>query len=378
MSRSLTVLHITDTLEVGGLESMVVNLVNHLPQDRCRALLCTTRQDGPLLEKLAPHVIRFPLRRRHRFDVQAIRSLVKFIRDHQIQILHAHGTSLFVAILASLSPPFPAVIWHVHSGRLATGTGTTWPYSLVSRRINGIIAVNQALAKWACQKLHVNRKRIWYIPNFLGKDKGVRPKEDMNLPGQDGLRIVCLANFRPLKDHTTLLQSMALVLRNVSQAHLLLIGSTRDSTYLEEIHQLVSKCRLENHVSFLGHRDDVMNILEGCDIGVLNSISEGFPMTLLEYGMAGLPTVATQVGQCPEVLDYGRAGILVQPGSPTQLAEALVELLQSPDRREALGKQLNTHVNEKFNQHHILERICLCYESILDEEKDAIPSVLRR
>ena len=121
-----------------------------------------------------------------------------------------------------------------------------------------------------------------------------------------------------------------------------------------------------------------MNILESCDIGVLNSTSEGFPMTLLEYGVAGLPTVATHVGQCPEVLDFGRAGILVPPGSPAQLAEAMVELLQSPDRREYFGKQLHHHVHEKFSQQHILEKFCLCYESILDGQKEAIAAPIAR
>lgn len=366
MSRTLTVLHMTDTLDAGGLERMVINLVNHLPQDRCRALLCTTRRDGPLLKKLAPHVTRLSLRRRYRFDVQALRNLVDFIREQDIQILHAHGTSVFLAILASLSSPFPAVIWHVHTGQLATGGFTTWPYRLVAKRINGIIGVNQALAEWASQKLHMTSNKVWYIPNFVWSENEIKQNEKTILAGQPAGRIVCLANLRPIKDHFTLLDAMALIIRQISYAHLILIGSTSDTAYLESIQQLISKHQLEKHVSFLGHQDDVMSILKSCDIGVLTSISEGFPMTLLEYGMASLPTVATEVGQCPEVLDYGRAGILVPPGSPPQLAEALVELLQSSDRREYLGKQLNHHVHEKFSQHQILEKVCLCYESILD------------
>ncbi|MDR4485226.1 MAG: glycosyltransferase [Nitrospirales bacterium] len=362
----------TDTLDAGGLERMVINLVNHLPQGRCRALLCTTRRDGPLLKKLAPHVTRLPLRRRYRFDVQALRKLVNFIREQNIHILHAHGTSVFLAILASLRSPFPAVIWHVHSGQLATGAFTTWPYRLVAKRINGIIAVNQALAEWACQKLHLTPNKIWYIPNFVWRENGRKQKEKMILPGQPGWRIVCLANLRPIKDHLTLLRAMALITRQVSCAHLILIGSTSDTAYLESIQRLITKYQLEKHVSILGHRDNVMSILKSCNIGVLNSISEGFPMTLLEYGMASLPTVATKVGQCPEVLDYGRAGILVPPGSPTELAEALVKLLQSSGLREDLGKQLNHHVHEKFNQCQILEKFCLCYEMIVDGKADVV------
>ena len=200
----------------------------------------------------------------------------------------------------------------------------------------------------------------------------MKQKEETVLPGQIGGRIVCLANLRPIKDHLTLLHAMALITRQISCAHLILIGSTSDTAYLNSIQRLISKYQLDKYVSLLGHRDDVMSILKSCDVGVLNSISEGFPMTLLEYGMASLPTVATEVGQCPEVLDYGRAGILVPPVSPTQLAEALVELLQSSDRREYLGKQLHHHVHENFNQCQILEKFCLCYEMIVGCKTGAV------
>ncbi|MDR4484877.1 MAG: glycosyltransferase [Nitrospirales bacterium] len=376
MSRSLAVLHITDTLEAGGLERMVVNLANHLPQDRCRTLLCTTRRDGPLLEKLAPHVIRLQLRRRHRFDLQALRSLVEFIREHDIQIIHAHGTSLFVAVVASFFSPFPALVWHIHSGHLSAGGPVTWPYKLVASRIRAVIAVTQDLADWSCEKLHMAYNRVLYVPNFVWRDNEIKKNEKTILPGQDACRIVCLANLHSPKDHATLLHAMALVTRQICNWHLILIGSANDTAYSRNLQKLISNYQLKGHVSFLGHRDDVLRILETCDIGVLSSTSEGFPMTLLEYGMAGLPTVATQVGQCPEILDYGRAGILVPPGSPNQLSEAILELLRSPDRREFLGKQLNLHVQERFNQNRILEKFCLFYEMVVGGQENvaAVPS----
>lgn len=377
MARPLTVLHIADTLGTGGLARMAINLVNHLPPDRCRALLCTTRpDDGPLLEKLAPHVIWLQLRRLHRFDLKALKTLVNFIREQDIQILHAHGTSLFVAVMASFFSPFPAVIWHVHSGGFAAGGRTTWPYKLVASRIKAVITVTQALADWSCQKLHLASNRVWYVPNFVWRDNEVKKMEKTILPGQNKYRIVCLANLHPPKDHATLLHALALVTRQIPKSHLILIGSANDRAYFRDLQKLISKYQLEDHVSFLGHRDDVLSILGACDIGILSSTSEGFPMTLLEYGMAGLPTVATQVGQCPEVLDDGRAGILVPSASPTQLAEAMLQLLRSPDQCEFLGKQLNFHVHEKFNQHHILEKFCLCYEMIVggQEQVSAAPT----
>src|SRR5690606_1478548 len=106
--------------------------------------------------------------------------------------------------------------------------------------------------------------KVWYVPNFISKENRTEPKENVRLPGRGGSRVVCLANLRPLKDHPTLLQAMVLVVRQVSHAHLLLVGSTSDLSYLEKIKKLVSDYELKEHVSFLGHRDDVMDILNAC------------------------------------------------------------------------------------------------------------------
>src|ERR1019366_2381799 len=170
-------------------------------------------------------------------------------------------------------------------------------------------------------RLHVPTERVWYIPNFVVPAPDSQPPI---LPGARGARIVCVANLRPQKDHCTLLRAMALVVRRHPVAHLLLAGATKDPVCLDLVKTEISRLALDANVSLLGERHDVAAILQVCDIGVLSSASEGLPLALIEYGMAGLPAVATEVGQCPEVLDQGRAGMLVAPGAPKLLAEALL------------------------------------------------------
>jgi len=72
-----------------------VNIANHLPQDRFRSYLCSTRAEGPLVEAIAPRVARLALYRSGRFDVGAVRELSIYMYENQVRILHAHGTSLF-------------------------------------------------------------------------------------------------------------------------------------------------------------------------------------------------------------------------------------------------------------------------------------------
>ena len=138
----INVMHLTDTLDAGGRERVAVDLVNVLPRERYRTHLCTTRRDGPLADLVAKDVGRLRLTRTGRFDAGAIRQLIAYIGKHQVRILHAHDTSLFLAVVASLCPPHPVVVWHYHFGQ-ELGERPARLYGLAARRASGVITVNQ-------------------------------------------------------------------------------------------------------------------------------------------------------------------------------------------------------------------------------------------
>ena len=361
--RPIRVMHITDTLQAAGKERVAMNLANLLPRNRYQSYLCTTRSEGPLAHLLRKDVGRLRLARQRRFELSALYRLVAFNRAQQIHILHAHEHSLFIAGLASLFPPYPCVVWHDHYGMHGQKERSVRLYRLGTMRARGIITVSESLAEWSRSKLRVPSEHVWYLPNFVAATEHERTPRV--LPGVPGARIVCVANLRPQKDHLTLLRAMARVIKQVPQAQLLLVGASRDADYFDLVHREIAQQQLQAYVSLLGDCPDVPAILQECSIGVLSSADEGFPLALLEYGMAGLPTVATAVGQCAEVLDEGRAGILVPPGAPGQLAEALLALLQSPAQRTVLGKQLHQRVQAVYSPDHIMERICQIYDTIL-------------
>jgi glycosyltransferase involved in cell wall biosynthesis len=160
---------------------------------------------------------------------------------------------------------------------------------------------------------------------------------------------------------------MAIVIKEFPTAHLLLMGGCDDASYLAMIRSTIGELNLTSHVTWLGSRKDVFDVLAGCDAGVLSSASEGLPLALLEYGMAGLPAVATRVGQCEEVLDNGNAGLLVAPGAPDALAEALCLLLRSADKRSRFGTALHRRVQEHYSVTAALQRILAMYDTALAE-----------
>ena len=360
----VAVLHLVDMLDAGGMERVAVNLVNALPRDRFVLHLCTTRRDGPLASLVAGDVGRVCLQRRRTLEWQAVRHLAAYIEQHEIQLLHAHGSALFMArVGAALARRRTSIIWHDHYGRYLEIARPAWLYQLATQRIGGVIAVNQPLAEWACHQLHVPQERMWYVPNFVPQVE--EELTALKLPGKAGARIVCVANLRPQKDHVTLLRALALVKRVQPQAHLILVGSSLDQAQLATVRAEVGRLELTAEVTYLGERRDVTAILRSCDIGVLSSASEGMPLALIEYGMARLPVVATAVGQCAEVLDQGRAGILVPPAAPQALAEALLQLLQKPTQAAALGERFYQHAQAHYSADVVTHRIGRIYEAVL-------------
>jgi glycosyltransferase involved in cell wall biosynthesis len=363
----VNVMQITDTLAPGGLERVAVNLANCLPRDRYRSHLCCTREEGPLATLIEPDVSRLNLQRRKRMDWQAIARLAKYISEHEIKILHAHGTSLFASVLASLIKPHPAVVWHDHFGRYATEERPVWIYRLAANRVAGIITVNQPLAQWARERLKIKSDLVWSIANFVTEPKVIGKCPE--LPGNRGLRIVCVANLRPEKDHPTLLEAMRRVVMQIPEAHLLLLGKSGDRSYLEQIQRLMAEECLASKVTWLGSRGDVHEILRDCDVGVLSSRSEGAPLALIEYGLAGLPVVATNVGQCAEALDHGRCGVLVPSSSPELLSKAILALLRSSEKRVALGRRFKQRVEENYGEKTIIKQIERVYEKVLNSRR---------
>jgi len=360
------VMHLIDTLDIGGAERVAVNLVNSLPRENYKCFLCSTREDGPLDELVAKDVQRLSLGRRWRFDIFALNRLIAYIRLNNIQILHAHSTSLFIAVFSSLLPPYPVVIWHIHSGKYAIERVKNLLYRLCTRRVHGVIAVNQSLVEWSQRELNIPKELVWYVPNFVELPK-MNQDSNVRLPGHPGNRIVCVANIRPEKGILVLIDAMEVVVTQAPHAHLIIAGSTSDSDYFAQIRRKIEEKDLEHFISLLGRCQDIATILRACDIGVISSVSEGLPLALLEYGAAGLPVVSTQVGQCSEVLEEGQAGLLVPPSEPQALAEALLKYLGSSVLRDRYGHRLNTRIKLFYSKESSVDKTSKIYQKILTE-----------
>ncbi len=138
----------------------------------------------------------------------------------------------------------------------------------------------------------------------------------------------------PIKDLPTLLQAFALACRRVPRACLVIVG---DGPMRAGLQQRAAELGVGGAVRFIGWCRDLPAVYATFDVVVLSSRNEGTPVALIEAMAAGRPVVATSVGGVPDVVVPGETGILVPPGDPVALADAMVRLAEDADGRRQLA-----------------------------------------
>lgn len=361
------VLQLIDSLGLGGAERVAVNFANVLPRDRFVPHLATTRERGPLVDEIAPDVSTLFLDRGPRVDdLPAAIRLARYLRKHEIRIVHAHKASVLLASVSHLFAGSAKLLWHDHWGLTGVRRRSDLLYRIGTLRVAGVISVNDGLRRWAIETLRFPPERAWYVPNFVTEPRPCTTPPP--LPGVPGSRIVCVARVAPQKDLLNLVHAMARVVQTVPEAVALVIGVESEPEYGRQVRAEIARLGLEKRVWLLGPRTDVTDVVQASDIGVLSSAGEGLPLALVEYGLCRRPSVATLVGQCADVLDHGRAGILVPPHDPEALAEGLLRLLQSPAERERLAELAWRHAQDHHSVSAVLRRVVEIYDVLLGED----------
>jgi glycosyltransferase involved in cell wall biosynthesis len=137
----------------------------------------------------------------------------------------------------------------------------------------------------------------------------------------------------------------------------------------DELQVQIEKLNLQDKVKLLGQWDSIPDLLAASDVFVLPSRWEGLPMALLEGMMAGLPVIATQVEGVDEVVQPGVHGLLVPLESPAELAQAILQLLRSPQDRKRMGKAARERVLSSYTTDRMCEAYLQVIEKGLDEGK---------
>ena len=365
--RPARIAHLVENLEVGGLEKLLVEFAKHACRSRFALRFLTLGHRGPLASAIeAEGWTVDSLNLKIGLRPQAIPLLARWFRRERIDILHVHtsGPLLYGTAAAKLAR-VPTIISTRHHGPdINNSPRAIKACALTSNRIDRVVCVSEDGVSHSIAE-GIRPSKLTTIWNGIDLERFEHRGSNPSGPA------VIVARLNPEKDHDTLIRAVALV-RATDPAFQLLIAG--DGPCLETLKALANDLGLEDSLRFLGTVDNIPGLLREASVLVLTSLKEGISLTLLEAMATGLPVVATRVGGNPEVVVDGETGLLVAPGSPRELADALLNIRQNRAMASAFGRAGRDRAERLFD----VRRMIADYENLYENPNGSRPVVKRR
>lgn len=354
----MRVVQLIDTLDLGGAEKMALNYANLLAEKIAFSGLVATRKEGELNKNIGEKVNYLFLSKKRKFDLKALSALKAFVAKNKIDLVHAHGTSFFLATLLKFIYPKIKIVYHEHFGGRATQSWRKNPALIFcSLFFSEIVVVNFQLKNWCSKKLFC--KKITFLPNFLIFQN--TELSETNLSGTQGKRIVFLANLKHPKNQLFFLEAFYDSQQFLDGWTVHLIGKIFENQYSQTLTNFIKDKNLSNVVFLYDVCNDVTNILKQATIGVLASTDEGFPVTILEYAHANLPVIVPNVGYCSQMVDDQCSGFVFDISDKITLVQKISLLCKNQQLRLKFGHNLHEFCDTNYQKNKVIDDLLVIY-----------------
>lgn len=310
------------------------------------------------------------LRLRSRLDIAAVRVLRKKLLASRFDIIHAFtNRALANGILASRGLGIKRVAYRGTIGHVSRFDPASW-LTYLNPGVDRIICVSDAVKDYLLS-IGIPSARLARI--YKGHDVawyGRSPPADLARFGipPDAFVVGFAGNMRRVKGCDVLIRAAHLVPGSL-RAHFLLVGEARDRNVLK----LAADDRVRDTVHLTGFMPDAPSLIGACDVFVMPSIArEGLPRAVIEAMAQEVPPIVTNVGGMPELVVNGECGLVVEPGNPRVLADAICSMAERPGIREAMGKRARRRIETDFNIEQTISQTVSLYESLLFLDSSAL------
>jgi len=366
---------IIDSLRVGGAQKLLTVFADEILRRGHEVEVVTLmnyKRDDAIFDdlvKLGVSVRCFPLR--NLGDLVTLINLTRFLKNNKPDIVHTQlNYANIIGTLAAHLTGIPSLASlhnasiHLVNERRYRNWLETGMLNQFSRRI---IACGYTVA--SVQQTRFKAKTLVVIPNPAPILKVVNSNDvfdfrNTQLPDGKGILLVTVGRLIPEKGYPDMVQAISQVQKQTNKEFkLVIVGS---GPLHGQLREFVNEQNLENIVTFLGQRNDISTILAASDIYISTSHFEGQSIAVMEAMAAGLPIIATEVGDNKYVIPKD-CGILVPAGQPKKFAEQILKLMNDSDDRAQFA--INTAQRVKLNYSPSLwaEKLLAVYQEVLDE-----------
>ncbi len=370
MQRPLVV-HLTYALDVGGLETLLVDCINRMPPERYRhAVVCLTRYTDFAGRITQPGVELYALGKPPGLGLGTHLAFWKLMRRLRPAILHTYNLSALEYNFSGFLAGIPVRIHAEHGRDAGDPHGLNPKHNFLRRRlapfIDCYVPVSEDLRGWLAETVRIPAAKTLFIKNGVDTERFAAAAASGASPwGPGDIVIGTVARIQDVKNHRDLVAAFARLRELVpEQRDRLRLSIVGDGPLMGAVRAQVAALGLQDAVWLPGARDDVAALLHGFSLFTLPSLAEGTPVSMLEAMACGLPVVASRVGGIPEVVSEGVEGTLVPPRDVEALATALAAYARDPALRRRQGDAARAKVERSFSMRAMLDEYGRLYDRL--------------
>ena len=357
-NRKNNILHISRTMDIGGAERIVFQLSSDLKDGFDSVHVASTGGlwESELSAKGIQHHKILDIDSKSPLTVlKLLTSIRQIIKKNDITIVHTHHrmAAFYIRLLKLVHPK----LIHVYTAHnVFKDKLPLYRFALKNAKS---VAVGEAVNKNLQEDVGITDSRVIY--------NGVVLKETDDhvdeIISYGGIKLGCIARLSEQKGLTYLLDAMSLL--TVKDIRLFIVG---DGELRNELENKVKELDLQDSVTFLGYRKDIVECINSFDFCVLPSVFEGFGLVAIEAFMNSKTLVATDIPGLNEVVT-NKNGILVPAKDPAALASAIDKLAMDATLRQELASQAKKDYENKFSYPLFLENYRELYRELKGESK---------
>jgi len=336
------IIFIINSLECGGAERFLVDLVNHLDRERFDPIILAVIRRGDLAFELK-NVPLIVVGKKTKLGLMTIWKLYRILVREKPNIVHTmlFGGDLWGRIAAVLAR-VPRIISTEQNLHTVDRPIEYFSKRLLNRFTHTLVFISNSVRTYYAHKVPLKNIRTAMIPNGIVTQHFMFQRDAF--PKGHSVRIVCVARFVEQKGHAYLIDALKKIQHLPWQSELVGEGPLR--MLLQE---KVKALHMSDRIRFLGQQTNIAEILKSADIHVLPSIFEGQGVVLLEASAAGCFLIASKVDGISEMFEDGKTAHLVPPKDPDALARSLSWFFDHRGEALALAKNAQQQVLEQYD-----------------------------
>jgi glycosyltransferase involved in cell wall biosynthesis len=368
------VLFVITSSDVGGSETMLRELVLRLDRREFAPVVCSLRPPGRIAEAIAATgtpVLTLGMSERPRVHelIAGVFRLARYLDQFEVALVQSflYRANALTGVAARFAHRRPVVVAGQRSLYPLGGRRAALAARYTRRLCNRVVAVSEAVRRELVRTERLNPQRIVVIENGVDTARYTAARSE-NARAQFGFGpgtvvVGGVGRLSPEKGFNHLIDGVALARTWGVPLGLVLAGDGPERSRLEQQAQTLG---LNGQARFLGVREDPRTVYAAIDVFALPSLEEGCPNALLEAMGCGRAVVAARVGAVPEIIEQGRSGLLVEPGSGLPFAQALRRLANDSPLRRRLGREAARRVREDFDISLTVEKHAALYRQLLE------------